>query len=111
MKKLNLLKDVLEKIKEVDGRIETGGVDPEIRENFRKLLYNLIAVLAEEKIFGKESDAAYEEIINDLEIAKRKHSKAPKEDCGMYHLIFFYEQFLDYYESKYLAGDILAGLC
>ena len=111
LRKLNLLQEVLEKIKNSDKRIETDGVDFQVRQEFRQSMHKLIAILSEEKVFGREADAAYQETIQDLEIAKRKHSKAPQVDCGMYHLIFFYEQFLDYYESKYLAGDILAGLC
>ena len=111
LKKLNLLQNVLQKIKNSEKRIETETVDVQVRTEFRQSLYNLIIVLSEEKVFGRETDASYEETIRDLEFAKRRHSKAPKENCGMYHLIFFYEQFLDYYESKYLAEDVLAGLC
>ena len=111
LKKLDLLQEILRKIDRSERRIETENVDFQTRQEFRQSLYNLIIVLCEEKVFGREGEASYEETVRDLEMAKKKHSKAPKEDCGMYHLIFFYDQFLDYYESKYIAGDVLAGLC
>ena len=102
--KLQLISDILVKIRDSDRRIETEHVSNSVRSEFREAIYKLILTLAEEKL---ENEVVGGNLRDAFEIAKRKYEAAPKELSGMYIGVSIFEELLDYFEARYISIDIL----